>query len=65
MVPTVRARRSRTGLVWSMAIAGGMPSIRSTKGLSMRSRNCRAYGGKGFRRKRRLSFGIQRIENQR
>ena len=35
-------REVRTGLVWSMAIAGGMPSMRSTCGLSMRSRNCRA-----------------------
>ena len=41
IVPTVE-REVRTGLVWSMAIAGGMPSIASTCGLSMRSRNCRA-----------------------
>ena len=40
MVPTVE-REVRTGLVWSMAMAGGMPSTRSTRGLSMRSRNCR------------------------
>ena len=43
IVPTVE-REVRTGLVWSIAIAGGMPSTRSTLGLSMRSRNCRAYG---------------------
>jgi len=30
-VPTVE-REVRTGLVWSMAIAGGMPSIASTCG---------------------------------
>ena len=42
-VPTVE-REVRTGLVWSMAIAGGMPSTASTCGLSIRSRNCRAYG---------------------
>jgi hypothetical protein len=41
IVPTVE-REVRTGLVWSMAIAGGMPSIASTCGLSMRSRNWRA-----------------------
>ena len=41
MVPTVE-RLERTGLVWSMAIAGGTPSMRSTAGLSMRSRNWRA-----------------------
>ena len=43
IVPTVE-REVRTGLVWSMAIAGGIPSTASTWGLSMRSRNCRAYG---------------------
>ena len=43
IVPTVE-REVRTGLVWSMAIAGGMPSTASTCGLSMRSRNWRAYG---------------------
>ena len=41
MVPTVE-REVRTGRFWSMAIAGKMPSIFSTLGLSMRSRNCRA-----------------------
>ncbi len=41
IVPTVE-REVRTGLVWSIAIAGGMPSMASTCGLSMRSRNCRA-----------------------
>ena len=41
IVPTVE-REVRTGLVWSIAIAGGTPSIRSTCGLSMRSRNWRA-----------------------
>ena len=35
-------REVRTGLVWSMAIAGGTPSTRSTAGRSMRSRNWRA-----------------------
>ncbi len=42
----VRTSRSTvgTGFVWSIAMAGGMPSMRSTCGLSMRSRNCRAYG---------------------
>ena len=43
IVPTVE-RDVRTGLVWSIAIAGGIPSIASTCGLSIRSRNCRAYG---------------------
>ena len=41
MVPTVE-RELRTGLVWSIAIAGGTPSTLSTAGLSMRSRNWRA-----------------------
>ena len=41
MVPTVE-RELRTGLVWSMAMAGGTPSTLSTAGRSMRSRNCRA-----------------------
>jgi len=41
IVPTV-LREVRTGLVWSMAMAGGTPSIRSTAGRSMRSRNWRA-----------------------
>ncbi len=45
MVPTVE-REVRTGLVWSMAIAGGMPRMLSAAGLSMRSRNWRAYGEK-------------------
>ena len=35
-------RELRTGLVWSMAMAGGTPSTLSTAGLSMRSKNCRA-----------------------
>ena len=35
-------RLERTGLVWSMAIAGGTPSTLSTAGLSIRSRNWRA-----------------------
>ncbi len=43
IVPTV-LRDVRTGFVWSIAIAGGTPSMRSTAGRSMRSRNCRAYG---------------------
>jgi hypothetical protein len=41
MVPTVE-RDERTGLVWSIAMAGGTPSTLSTAGLSMRSRNWRA-----------------------
>ena len=41
IVPTVE-RELRTGLVWSMAMAGGTPSTLSTAGLSMRSRNWRA-----------------------
>jgi hypothetical protein len=45
MVPTVE-RDVRTGLVWSMAIAGGIPEMESTCGLSIRSRNWRAYGEK-------------------
>ena len=40
IVPTVD-REVRTGLVWSIAMAGGMPSILSTRGLSILSRNCR------------------------
>ncbi len=42
IVPTVE-RDERTGLVWSMAMAGGTPSTLSTAGLSIRSRNWRAY----------------------
>jgi hypothetical protein len=41
IVPTV-LRLLRTGLVWSMAMAGGTPSTASTAGRSMRSRNWRA-----------------------
>jgi hypothetical protein len=41
IVPTVE-RELRTGLVWSIAIAGGTPSTLSTAGRSMRSRNWRA-----------------------
>ena len=40
IVPTVE-RDVLTELPWLMAIAGRMPSMRSTCGLSMRSRNCR------------------------
>ncbi len=32
----------RVWFFWRMATAGAMPSIRSTSGFSMRSRNCRA-----------------------
>ena len=45
MVPTVE-REVRTGLVWSMAMAGGTPSTASTAGRSIRSRNCRVYAEK-------------------
>ena len=41
IVPTVE-REVRTGLVWSMAMAGGTPSMLSTWGRSIRSRNWRA-----------------------
>ena len=41
IVPTVE-REVRTVPLWSMAIAGGTPSILSTLGRSQRSRNCRA-----------------------
>jgi len=41
IVPTV-LRLERTGLVWSIAMAGGTPSTESTAGRSMRSRNWRA-----------------------
>ena len=41
MVPTVE-RVVLTALLFSIAIAGGMPSMLSTCGLSMRSKNCRA-----------------------
>ena len=41
IVPTVE-RLLRTGLVWSMAMAGGTPSTASTAGRSMRSKNWRA-----------------------
>ena len=41
IVPTVE-RLVRTGLVWSIAMAGGTPSTASTAGRSMRSRNWRA-----------------------
>ena len=41
IVPTVE-RDVRTGLIWRMAMAGGMPSTESTSGGSMRSRNMRA-----------------------
>ena len=41
IVPTV-LRVLRTALRCSMAMAGGIPSMLSTAGLSMRSKNCRA-----------------------
>ena len=41
IVPTVE-RELRTGLVWSIAIAGGTPSTLSTAGRSIRSKNWRA-----------------------
>src|SRR5712671_5943572 len=43
MVPTVE-RVVRTALRCSMAMAGGIPSMLSTCGLSIRSKNWRAYG---------------------
>src|SRR5256886_13813933 len=42
IVPTVQ-REVRKGLVWSMAIAGGMPSTASTCGLSLWATDSRAY----------------------
>ena len=54
----------RTGLVWSMAIAGGMPSMRSTARL--------VHAVEELARVRRegldvaaLAFGVQRVEHQR
>jgi ribosomal protein L37E len=44
-VPTVE-REVFTGRRWSMAIAGRTPTICSTCGFSMRSRNWRAYAEK-------------------
>ena len=41
VVPTVD-RGLRMLFFWRMAIAGQMPSILSTSGFSIRSRNCRA-----------------------
>ena len=43
IVPMVE-RVVRTVLRWPSAIAGGMPSMRSTCGLSIRSKNWRTYG---------------------
>src|SRR6218665_3558740 len=72
IVPTVE-RLDRTGLVWSIAIAGGTPSTLSTAGRSMRSRNWRA-GGHGVEKLARvgaeglhiapLPLGVQRVEHQ-
>src|SRR6266404_5259088 len=45
MVPTVE-RVVLTELRCSIAMAGGIPSMLSTCGLSIRSKNCRAYGEK-------------------
>ena len=36
-------RGLRDSVRWRMAIAGQMPSTSSTRGFSIRSRNCRAY----------------------
>jgi hypothetical protein len=36
-------RGLRVVFFWRMATAGAIPSISSTSGFSMRSRNCRAY----------------------
>ena len=41
VVPTVE-RGFLMLFFWRMAIAGEMPSMASTSGFSMRSRNCRA-----------------------
>jgi hypothetical protein len=41
-VPTVE-RDDLVGFFCSMATAGEIPSMESTSGFSMRSRNCRAY----------------------
>jgi hypothetical protein len=41
VVPTVD-RGLRMLFFWRIAIAGQIPSIRSTSGFSIRSRNCRA-----------------------
>ena len=43
MVPTVE-RDDFTGFDCSIAMAGGIPRMSSTRGLSMRSRNWRMYG---------------------
>ncbi len=62
IVPTVE-RVVRTLLACSMAIAGGMPSMRSAFGLSMRSMNCRVYG-LNVSHVPPLPFGIQRVEGE-
>jgi hypothetical protein len=41
VVPTVE-RGFRMLFFWRMAMAGEIPSMESTSGFSMRSRNCRA-----------------------
>ena len=43
-VVELRGQRAHARRLGAIAIAGGMPSMRSTNGLSMRSKNCRAYG---------------------
>ncbi len=58
-----RAVELRTGLVWSMAIAGRMPSIRSTCGLSHAVQELAGVGEKRFD-VAPLPFGIQGIEGQ-
>jgi len=53
------------GSVWSIAIAGGIPSIRVTTGRSIRSRNCRAYVENDSSTYRPLPFGVEGVEGER
>ncbi len=53
----------RTGLVWSMAIAGGTPSTLSTAGLSMRIEKLARVGAEGLH-VAPLALGVQGVEHQ-
>jgi hypothetical protein len=63
MVPTVE-REVRTGLVWSMAIAGGMPGDRLDLRLVHAIEELPGVRGEGLD-VTALAFGIQGVEHQR
>ncbi len=63
MVPTVE-RDVRTGLVWSMAMAGGMPSMRSARRTVHAVQELAGVGGEGLD-VAPLALGVDGIEGER